>query len=141
MLPNAPKIIKSVDKIAREMGKDILFLEFLSINKEQDYRHFKAFKHRQDTIVWLYDMGIHFEECLPYSEGEEWTGGYLGHLYFPSAVMSEDDGLYRTLKGHFENKDETSRIDGVDFYYLPLEEALKNCHIDPIPNKMQRRKR
>lgn len=128
-----------IDKIARQRGEDVLFLEFLTINQEQTFEDFAQFKHRDATITWLYDMGIPFEECLPMGDGENWKGGYLGHVYFPSVRMSEDDGMFKAMQEHFEKADGTPRIKGVIFYYLPLADANKNSHVDPIPNKMKRR--
>jgi hypothetical protein len=131
--------MKSIDKIARETNKDVLFLEFITITPDQTFEDFLEFKHRKDTITWLYDMGIVFEECYPMSETGEWKAGYLGHLYFPSVTMDTDDGVYRVLQEHFEKPNGSPRIPGVIFFYLPLKDAQVNAHFDPIPNKMKRR--
>lgn len=131
--------MKTIDKIARELNKDVLFLEFITITPEQTFEDFKDFKHRKDTITWLHDMGIHFDECYPMTEGSEWKAGYLGHLYFPSVSMDKNDNVYKALEEHFEQPDGRPRVPGVILYYLPLSDAQKNVHLDPIPNKMKKR--
>lgn len=138
--PADTQIILPIDKIARMENRDVLFLEFLTVDQSMTYQDFANFEHRKEIMQWLDDNGFDYQECSPFTSSGLWANGYLGHLYIKDVPFDASDSRYKQLEEKFENSDGEPAIKGVVFYYLPLDMALENASQDSIPNKMKRRR-
>lgn len=124
-----PILIKSIDQIARQKQRDVLFIRFdTHFIEDFDY---KKWTFRQNLIHWLMAENIPFEECADIAKDEEDMNAYLGQLYIDIPYQPQDP-IYQKLANHLENSEGKMKIDGVLFCLLPLHIAMKNAHHDDI---------
>lgn len=128
-----PMLIDPIDKIAREKGRDVLFIRFyqhrsmdMNLSPNFDWRNCIA---RNEMVKWLEANHIQWQPCFIV-----WRDGlvaypYLGDIYVdvPFDTTRED---YQRLAAHLENSDGSMRLPDVTFYCLQLAIAMKNAHHD-----------
>ena len=121
-----PYLIENIDKIAREKGRDVLFVRF-------DKKHFSPFDYedipaRKELIQWFEEKKITVFPCGDVAS-EHLYQSYQGQLYI-DVPFDETDPDYAKVCGYLENPDGTPRIPGVLFCALKYETAMKNKHHD-----------
>ena len=135
-----PVLIKTLDQIAREKGRDVLYVSFSPPSADGGFSEFLASERRepgewqalpvrQQIIGWLNDKGIAWLPCHPFIEGFAMLSGFPGGIYVD---LPFDPGLplYRELEDFLQYPDDSMRLEGAWFCYLPLEEAMKNAWKD-----------
>lgn len=115
-------MIESIDKIARNKQRDVLFIGF-----SMECRH-KDCEIRQSLIKWLDENNIPYSYCARFRD-ENYFDSYARDLYI-DIIFDENNPIYKLLEEHLENEDGSFKIDGTGFYYLTLDEAMKNLHHD-----------
>ncbi|WP_180107397.1 MULTISPECIES: hypothetical protein [unclassified Acinetobacter] len=121
-----PRILKHIDQIAREKNRDVLFVAFDNeIYEGYDYEEWVS---RTQLIQWLESHKISYIECF-HMANENYMESYRGEIYI-DVPYDENNPTYIQVKDHLENSDGSPRIQGVLFYLLPLEIAMKNKHHD-----------
>lgn len=121
-----PMIIEHIDKIARKVQRDVLFVGF---DREifPSYE-FETYEARNDLIQWLDEHEISYKLCGPIASENGWES-YRGQLYV-DLPFDEKNEKYQLLDKHLCNEDNTPKISGVIFYYVSLDIAMKNAHHD-----------
>jgi hypothetical protein len=121
-----PRLLQYVDKIAREKGRDVLFVAFdKKIYRNYDYEEWAC---RTQLIDWFENNQIGYIECFGIAN-ENCIESYRGEIYI-DVRHDESDPSYIKVKDYLENSDGSSRIPGVIFYLLRLELAMQNKHHD-----------
>lgn len=124
-----PRHIEHIDAIARKKGRAVLYLEFHpKPSKEwRDYRY-EDDPARTAVLAWLDAQGVPWVECGPFAN-PNLMAPYLGQVYLD---VPYDDTLpeYRTLCDYLEHPDGSMRHEGVRFYAMPLDHAMKNAEHD-----------
>ena len=132
-----PRIVEHIDKIARDTGRDVLFLEFHPLLKEgegffpSEMFDYKNCKERKQVIKWLEENNIKFTPCFNMAErgGVLIDGAYQGELYV-DILFDENDPEYMKVNSYFENPDGSMKIKDVRFMSLSLEIAMRYKHHD-----------
>lgn len=129
-----PQLIEFIDAIARKKGRDVLFVRFGPVDDEIDPlweggRHdWEIDPNRIDLIAWLEAKGVAWSLCGEFAS-ENSMSCYQGDIYL-DVPFDKADPVYQVLSNRLENPDETRKIPGVTFCYLPLEIAMRNAHHD-----------
>jgi hypothetical protein len=121
-----PQLIQYLDKIAREKQRDVLCLSFFNSSMSLDdmLMDFEQYKPFVDMTAWLDANGIQWQPCaLPSGIASS------GRIYV-DVPFDENDPVYQKLAGHLENPDGSMKIEGVTFYYMSLEDAMKYAYQD-----------
>ena len=118
-----PALLKHIDYIARVKKRDVLYVHF---GRPDVY--YEDLTVRQDLLAWLNENGIGWMPCSHFAS-ENGFASYKGQLYI-DLPFDASNPKYQLLEKHLENEDGSSRIPGVYFMYVPLEEAMKNAHHD-----------
>lgn len=122
-----PQLIQYLDKIAREKQRAVLCLSFLDHIKTLDEAleiDFELYKPFLEVASWLDANDIQWQPCGLQSDVLK-----HGRIYV-DVPFDEADPVYQKLAEHLENPDGNMKIEGVAFYYMPLEEAMKYAHQD-----------
>lgn len=119
-------ILDHIDKIARDLQRDVLYVEF-------DHDHFRTYEYeeyqeRKDLMEWLDQNGIKYRRCGEIARENGWES-YRGQLYI-DLPFDESNETYQLLDRHLCTKENAPTIPGVILYYLTLEIAMKNAHHD-----------
>ena len=122
-----PQILKHIDKIARDKQRDVLFVNFKDPNDEFSFEY-ENFQHRQDLLQWLDTHKIKYEKCGTIASELGWEA-YRGQVYI-DLPFDETNEQYVALDKHLMTENNEFKIEGVEFYYLPLEVAMKISHHD-----------
>lgn len=115
-----PAIISYIYDIVIENNRGALFISFHKDLKATELIRFRYQDHtpRTEFIDWLEHQKINYSPAaLDYYN-------YLGELYV-DVPYDPNDPSYKVLSEHLETEDGHSKIEGVYFYYLPLENALE----------------
>lgn len=133
-----PLLIQFIDAIARQKGRDVLFVHFgefddttepLPISEDEGYPHdWQNDPQRIELIAWLESHGIKWCPCGEFAS-ENSMCSYMGDIYL-DVPFDRADPVYQELSRRLENPDETRKVPGVTFCYLPLESAMRNAHHD-----------
>ena len=121
-----PVLLKSIDKIAREKQRDVLFIRF-DYNFVEDF-NYKDWPFRQHMITWLKEENIPFYECGDIAT-DDGLNSYLGQIYL-DIIYDVNDPIYQKVANYLETQDGKPKIEGVLFYLVPLNLAMKNSHHD-----------
>ncbi len=125
-----PQILEHIDKIAREKGRDVLYIAFdKEVFPDDDYENWSV---RNDLLEWFEENDINAIPCGLLAERNGFLildEQYRGWLYL-DVPFDENVPKYIKLRDHLENPDGSLCIPGVKFYYLPLEIAMKYKHHD-----------
>lgn len=124
-----PAQIEHIDAIARQQGRAVLYLEFhpQPCSEWRTYR-FEDDAMRSSVLAWLDAQGVAWKECGPFADPRV-MAPYLGQVYLD---VPYDESLpeYRVLRDYLEHPDGTMRHDGVRFYAMPLDHAMRNAEHD-----------
>lgn len=141
-------LIEHIDKIAREKKRDVIYIAFqedLFSNLENfdiegfdqgdiDEGEFElvdselASQVRESLLAWFQENGIAVIPCRPFA-GESELESYQGHLYI-DLPFDRSNKEYLKFEKYLADKSGTMKPPGVKFFYLTLEEAMKNAHHD-----------
>ena len=122
-----PQLIEHIDAIARQKGRDVLYLEFHADGERRTYRY-EADPMRDEVLAWLDQHQIGWQPCGPYARPPNMPG-WLGQVYL-DVPFDASLAAYRTLRDYLELPDGSMRQAGVRFYALPLESANANAEHD-----------
>ncbi|WP_341313486.1 hypothetical protein WN982_19225 [Paraburkholderia sp. IMGN_8] len=122
-----PQLLEHIDAIARELNRDVLYLEFLKAPRPHraDY---KSLETRMLIVQWLDSEGIEWRECGQLAS-ETVMRSYAGEIFI-NVPFDETDNRYRKVQAFLEHPDGTMRFEDVRFYVVELQLAMKNAHHD-----------
>ncbi|MDW3688512.1 hypothetical protein RA280_43690 [Cupriavidus sp. CV2] len=122
-----PALLEHIDAIARKLKRDVLYVAFPQENRSgaSDY---KSLNSRKRILEWLEHEQVPCRECGPYAS-ETTMRSYAGEVFI-DVPFDEADPLYQKVQAFLERPDGTMRFDGVKFYIVTLEFAMKNAHHD-----------
>jgi hypothetical protein len=132
-----PMILNNIDRIAYKKQRDVLYVTFHDsyndiFNREEGTLkfHYEDCIPRQQLIEWLEEHGIGFSACFGFSSRSGVISlPYLGELYL-DVPFDENNPQYKLLFNHLENPDGTMKIEGIIWYYFPLDKAIENHHLN-----------
>ena len=124
-MKKVPVVIRDIDKIARDKQDGVLYVVFEGEKFRGDC---EKFEERISLIKLLEEHEIVYEECANFASEYGWSS-YKGQLYI-DLPFDKKNKKYMVLENYLENEDGTPKMEGVMFYYLPLEIAMKNVHQD-----------
>jgi len=135
-----PMLIEYIDAIARQKGRDVLFLDFLQKEIEDPFDLFNVdwdcVPIRQQVIAWLNQKQIGWQICGTVADENSMVSGYQGRIYI-DVPFDTTDVAYQMLADYLETPEGKMKLEGVSFRYLPLEIAMKNAHHD-VPGFWER---
>lgn len=122
-----PALIEHIDAIARQNGRDALYLEF------HPHEHWRSYRYEEDSgrdamLAWLDSQGFGWQPCGPFACPPTMLP-WLGQV-FVDVPYDESLAAYRTLRDHLELPDGSMRQPGVRFYVMPLTYASRNAEHD-----------
>lgn len=126
-----PLLIEHIDAIARQKQRGVLSVDFrpTTANIGERFRYdYEDDERRKALLAWLDQQGIAWC-CCAHVASEHGFEAYAGQIYIDLA-LDESDPKYCLLRDHLEYPDGSMRDSHVTFYYLPLEEAMRNAHHD-----------
>lgn len=120
-----PQIIRTIDEIAREKQRDVVFVQFhnFSTGFVADYRTNPS---REAIMSWLDQQSISYMPCGGFDSGCI-VEGYDGELYI-DVTIDESDKNFLKLARWFLPDGEGPRYTNAWLYYLPLAVALLNSN-------------
>ena len=124
-----PRHIEYIDAIARRKGRAVLYLEF----HPKPFKEWRNYRYEDDltrstVLAWFDAHGVPWVECGPFANPNQ-MAPYLGQVYID---VPYDDTLpeYRALRDYLEQPDGSMRHEGVRFYAMSLDYAMKNAEHD-----------
>lgn len=133
-----PVLLKFIDAIARQKGRDVLFVRFGELDAQLFpvwFMNFDVAQHdwendpnRRELISWLDERGITWSKCGCFAN-ENIMCGYWGDIYI-DIPYDTSNSVYQELASRLENLDETRKIPGVTFCCVTLKSAMRNAHHD-----------
>lgn len=128
-----PMLIEHIDAIARQKGRDVLFLDFPVETGDDPFEAFEVdwenIPIRQQVIAWLDQNQIGWSHCGHFADENMMGGGYFGRIYI-DVPFDTNDPIYQKLSDYLETPEGKMKLAGVKFCYLPLEKAMENAHHD-----------
>ncbi|AJI53742.1 hypothetical protein [Francisella philomiragia] len=121
------RAIKTIDQIAREKQRDVLFIQ-VKPNPLKSFEHYRNYKPWQEIKSWLEDNDIPHEICGPFFEDQIVIEGYCGDIYID---LPNDDSLamIQKIDEYFNYTGE--RLDGkVRLCILSYDTAIKYAERD-----------
>jgi hypothetical protein len=133
-----PQLLSHIDAIARQKGRDVLFVRFGDIDNDPGHillslggrepHDWKNDPNRTELIAWLDKNLIGWCPCGHFAS-ENYMCSYRGDIYL-DVPYERTDPIYIKISHRLENPDETRKITGVSFCCLSLETAMENAHHD-----------
>jgi hypothetical protein len=119
-----PQLIRTIDEIAREKQRDVIFVQFHNFNTGfvSDYRTNAS---RKTIIKWLKQNNVSYTPCGGFDTGSI-VEGYGGELYV-DILIDENDSNFFKLVELFSSEGGGRRFDDAWLFYLPLAVALLNA--------------
>lgn len=143
------RILKTVDQIAREKQRSVLFVTFhkedikifdfedidldndddevIDLDDDDEFDYEQCDK-RKVFIQWLDENDISFQECFGFEPGAM-SMSYLGQIYI-DVPYDESNPQYQLINQYVENPDGSLKDPDVTLYCLPLEMAMEYKHLD-----------
>lgn len=120
-----PQLIRTIDEIAREKQRDVIFVQFhnFSTGFVADYRTNPS---REAIISWLDEQDIAYVPCGGFESGCI-VERYDGELYIDVAIDEKDDNFFK-LSERFIGDDGERQYENAWLFYLPLAVALLNSN-------------
>lgn len=131
-----PRVLKTLDQIAREKQRGALFITFhieeVLYPDNPEFVDLRLFDYKQCYrrilfIQWLNENHINFEECHGF--GSLRSIRYKGQIYL-DVPYDETNPQYQLLCQYLENPDSSLNDPAVAWYYLSLEIAMEYKHHD-----------
>lgn len=122
-------LIRHIDEIARQQGRDVLYLEFHPADRALARSY--QFAHdpiRGAIIDWLDAHGVPWEPCGPFAVVHR-IEGYRGQIYL-DIPYDEKLPRYQEVRAFLEHDDGSIRHAGVRFLIMPLAHAMENAAHD-----------
>ena len=119
-----PRLIRDLHEFAFAANRDVLCISFRTKNFPLD--NCRRSPMRDEVKKWLIENQIAFMPCC--FKGDL---SYCGELYI-DLPYDNNNPKYVLLEQYLENPDGTSKLYGVTFYYMTLEEAHE---IDLLPDE------
>ncbi len=126
-----PMVVEHIDAIARKKQRSVLFLEFgvpKDGNSFTSSYNYQKDPIRAEILQWLDAHNITYEMCGDIASEYGWRA-YRGQIYL-DVVPDESNEVYMFLNDYLEDEEGKSKFEGVIFYILSLEDAMKNAHHD-----------
>jgi hypothetical protein len=133
-----PRLIKHIDKIAREKNRTVLFVSFepedgsgamsLMHAPNHSYSDYEDDANRAELIAWLDAKGIGWEICGHIASENEWIA-YNGNIYL-DVPWNETDSQFVKVQELLETPHGDPRNPKVKLWACDLELAMKNAHHD-----------
>jgi agmatine/peptidylarginine deiminase len=123
-----PMLLKHIDAIAREKQRDVLFLSFPPAEQRANRTPYEQIESRKQIIAWLDAHQVKWLMCGDVAN-ENVMRSYAGQIYI-DARYDPNDPSYQALQEFLEYPDGNVRFDGVRFWIVSLELAMKNAHHD-----------
>ncbi|MEA3228853.1 MAG: hypothetical protein U9P38_07260 [Campylobacterota bacterium] len=113
------RLLRNIDKIAREKENDVLYVDFNGRNSSK--YNYKEDNNRKELLEWLELNKINYEECF----GIAFNGftRYRGGIYI-DIICDENSEQFTLVDSHIESK--RSMI----LYIISLSLAMKNSYMD-----------
>lgn len=124
-----PGLIEHIDAIARKKKRAVLYLEFHpqpSVDRK-NYR-FEDDPVRARVLTWLDAHGVPWTRCGPFADPCV-MAPYLGQVYL-DVPYDETLAGYQVLRDYLEHPDGTMRHEGVRFFAMSLDYAMRNAEHD-----------
>ena len=127
-----PQLLRHIDAIARQEGRDVLFVKFYPNIKTMDdimnLPDWETLPIREQIIKWLDAQKFSWEPCGGWAS-ETTIIPYLGSIYI-KVPYDEANPDYQKLQNYLENPDGLMRFESVYFCYVTPQAAAKNAHHD-----------
>lgn len=120
-----PLRIRTIDEVARSLGRDVMFLDI------RDPHGRPVADHAQLRVAtdWLEKHDLEWEICAAF-----WPGAIVlegrGRVVFINTPYLPGSDMLAALDGQFENEDGSPRIPGLILTLLTLGEAQVNAFQD-----------
>lgn len=122
-----PQLLRHIDAIARQDGRDVLFVTFCS-DDTISFPDWETLPIRKQIIEWLDTQKFSWEPCGEWAS-ENSMISYRGTIYI-KIPYDEKNPDYQKLRDYLENPDGSMRFDSARFCYTTLSAAMKNAHHD-----------
>lgn len=122
-----PQILEHIDAIARRLKRDVLYLDFPKAHRPHCADH-RQLESRSRIVQWLDSERVVWCECGPFAS-EAVVHSYAGEIFI-DVPFDEANAQYRKVQAYLEHPDGSTRFDGVKFYIVTPELAMKNAHHD-----------
>jgi hypothetical protein len=121
--------ITHIDKISRELGRDVLFLEFS--NSYQDPTDWERPNHpRQHILAWMTENNIAYRMCAHIASEEVWIS-YRGWIYIDVPYDTSNPDFQRLSEFLEDSSGKILPEHGdTKFCVVTLEQSMKNAHHD-----------
>ena len=125
-----PQLIEHIDAIARQLGRDVLYLTFFEDRDGTRVdEHWEDNPSRREVVSWLDANGYAWRPCGEMASDGWITMGYRVSIYLDTP-FDRDDPVYQKLAQYLENPDGMLRLPKMRFWALTLGVAMKNAHHD-----------
>lgn len=121
-----PMVIKHIDQIARQKGRDVLYVTFHDDLAQPV--NWQRLAIRQQIIAFLDANDIAWQECGHVAD-PRFDCSYRGQIYI-DVPFDDSNPTYQKLRDYLEFPDGSMRYSEARFCYLPLEAAMLNAHHD-----------
>jgi elongation factor P hydroxylase len=106
-----PMEIPFIDAIAREKGRDVLYLAFEEGRAHPGLKHVERIEVRRQIIEWLGANDVGWALCGDVASETEMRS-YAGQLYL-DVPFDSNDQVYQKVQAFLEHPDGTMRFEGV----------------------------
>ena len=117
--------VGTIDGIARQLGRDVLFLALLNDENES----LDIYAEIDPITDWLEARGITYRICTAFEEGVVYIEGGPGCIYL-DVEPNTDLRKLAVLLNKFGPVDGPQSVSGFQLSVLTLENALKNAEQD-----------
>ncbi|CAG9172520.1 hypothetical protein LMG23992_02257 [Cupriavidus laharis] len=125
-----PQMIEHIDAIARQVGRDVLYLTFFEDSAGVAVReHWTENASRKEVVAWLDANEYTWKKCGEIASDHWMVMGYRGTIYIDTAYDREDP-VYLKLEHSLESPDGTLRLPKMRFWALSIGFAMCNAHQD-----------
>ena len=131
-----PQLLRHIDAIARQEGRDVLFVKFYPVMRSfpnwdtliSSIPKWDTLPIRKQIIEWLDSQKLGWEPCGEWAS-ENTMLPYLGTIYI-KIPYDEENPDYRRLRNYLEKPDGSMRFDSANFCVTTIADAMENSHHD-----------
>ncbi|MGY8524946.1 hypothetical protein [Paracidovorax citrulli] len=125
-----PQLIEHIDAIARQVGRDVLYLTFYEDQAGAEVKeHWEDNLSRKQVIAWFDANGYAWRQCGEIASDQCMPMGYRGTIYIDTP-FDRDNPAYQKLEQYLENPDGTLRLPKMRFWALEIGLAMRTAHHD-----------